>query len=154
MTPRASSSFSARITQDRVDQSEVREGLREVAQVTAGAGVDLLGITATKLQGSDNDAYIDNVSLSLLAASGQLPAPTIGKTLNVAAVNGKVFVRLPVVSRVSRRALQLLHASVSGHFRMRRRYAAATVRGTVWDMIDRCDGTLTRVPLRACRVPG
>lgn len=196
-------------------------------------------ITATKLQGSYNDAYIDNVSLSLLAASGQLPAPTIGRTLNVAAVKGKVFVRLPggkgfvpltqavqlpvgaqidarkgtialitatgkagktqtgtfggaifglaqsrnarlkglttlsllegafrgapsyasckahrandrpgsaaVVSRVSRRALQLLHASVSGHFRTRGRYAAATVRGTVWDMIDRCDGTVTRV---------
>ena len=194
-------------------------------------------ITATKVEGAYNDAYIDNVSLSL-GASPQVPAPTIGKTLNVAAVTGKPFVRLPagkgfvpltgaiqlpvgsqidarkgtiqlvtatgragmtqtgkfggglfalaqsrnarlkglttlsllegvrgapsyasckarraddrprsgaVASRVSNRVLQLLHSSVSGHFRTRGRYAAATVRGTVWDMIDRCDGTVTRV---------
>jgi hypothetical protein len=202
-------------------------------------------ITAIKVEGSYNDAYIDNVSLSLGAASGQppppsgqLPAPTIGKTLNVGSITGKVFVRLPggkgfvpltqpvqlpvgtkvdarkgtislitstgkagktqtgkfggalfvlaqsrnarlkglttlsliegvrgvpsyasckarraddrhgsraVTSRVSSRVLALLHSSVSGHFRTRGRYAAATVRGTVWDMIDRCDGTVTRV---------
>jgi hypothetical protein len=199
-------------------------------------------ITATKLEGSYNDAYIDNVSLSLLTGHapppGQLPAPTIGKTLNVAAVTGKVFVRAPagkgfvpltqasqlpvgsqidarkgtirlvtatgkagttqtgtfggalfrlaqsgnarlkglttlsllegvrgvpsyasckarrasagpgsgaVASRLSSRVLALLHSSVKGHFRTRGRYAAATVRGTVWDMVDRCDGTVTRV---------
>lgn len=195
-------------------------------------------ITATKVEGSYNDAYIDNVSLSLGKPLGQLPAPTIGKTLNVTAVTGKVFVRLPrgkgfvaltkplqlpvgsqidarkgtitlitatgnagktqtgkfggavfglaqpgnarlkglttlsllegvrgvpsyasckarrasdrpasgaVASRVSSRVLALLHSSVKGHFRTRGRYAAATVRGTVWDMVDRCDGTVTRV---------
>jgi hypothetical protein len=199
-------------------------------------------ITATKVEGSYNDAYIDNVSLSLVGGPGQpsghLPAPTIGKTLNVGSITGKVFVRLPggtgfvpltqpvqlpvgtkvdarkgtialitstgkagktqtgrfggalfvlaqsrnarlkglttlslieglrgvpsyatckarraddrpasdaATSRVSSRVLALLHSSVSGHFRTRGRYAAATVRGTVWDMIDRCDGTVTRV---------
>ena len=34
---------------------------------------------------------------------------------------------------------------VKGKFRTRGRFAAATVRGTIWSMQDRCDGTLTRV---------
>jgi hypothetical protein len=47
--------------------------------------------------------------------------------------------------RLSRRVLQALHASGRGRFRTRGRYSSATVRGTVWDTIDRCDGTLTVV---------
>jgi putative pyrroloquinoline-quinone binding quinoprotein len=43
----------------------------------------------------------------------------------------------------SRRTLQLLRASAHGKFRTRGRYSAATVRGTVWSIADRCDGTLT-----------
>jgi hypothetical protein len=42
--------------------------------------------------------------------------------------------------------LQTLHGTDhGGRFRTRGRYAAATVRGTVWTMSDRCDGTLTVV---------
>ena len=32
-----------------------------------------------------------------------------------------------------------------GKFRTKGRYAAATVRGTMWTVADRCDGTLTHV---------
>lgn len=39
--------------------------------------------------------------------------------------------------------LRLLRASAHGHFRTVGRYSAATVRGTEWQTIDRCDGTLT-----------
>jgi hypothetical protein len=47
---------------------------------------------------------------------------------------------------LSLRILQTLHASERGaRFRTRGRYGAATVRGTVWNMSDRCDGTLTVV---------
>jgi hypothetical protein len=49
-------------------------------------------------------------------------------------------------AKLSSRVLQTLHGSDHrGHFRTRGRYAAATVRGTVWTMSDRCDGTLTSV---------
>jgi hypothetical protein len=44
---------------------------------------------------------------------------------------------------VSSKTLQLLHASAHGKFRTTGRYSAATVRGTVWTVSDRCDGTLT-----------
>ena len=44
-----------------------------------------------------------------------------------------------------KRVLNLLKASVKGRFRTRGRYSSATVRGTVWQTTDRCDGTLTHV---------
>jgi hypothetical protein len=46
-------------------------------------------------------------------------------------------------SSVSSRVLRLLRASARGHFRTTGRYSAATVRGTEWQTVDRCDGTLT-----------
>jgi hypothetical protein len=48
-------------------------------------------------------------------------------------------------SIASTRTLQLLKASAHGKFRTSGRYSAATVRGTVWTVADRCDGTLTHV---------
>ncbi len=44
---------------------------------------------------------------------------------------------------VSSKTLQLLHASAHGKFTTTGRYSAATVRGTIWTIADRCDGTLT-----------
>ena len=43
------------------------------------------------------------------------------------------------------RVLRLLHASGTGRFQTTGRYAAATVRGTIWLTEDFCDGTLVRV---------
>jgi PKD repeat protein len=45
----------------------------------------------------------------------------------------------------SHRVLQTLRASDRRHFRSRGGYASATVRGTKWITIDRCDGTLVIV---------
>ena len=47
--------------------------------------------------------------------------------------------------RLSRRSVRRLRTSANGRFRSRGRYSAATVRGTVWTVTDRCDGTLTQV---------
>lgn len=46
---------------------------------------------------------------------------------------------------VGAHVLALLSSTVSGNFQTRGRYSAATVRGTAWDTIERCDGTLIRV---------
>jgi hypothetical protein len=46
---------------------------------------------------------------------------------------------------ISRRRLRRLRGRARGRFRTRGRYSAATVRGTAWGVIDRCDNTLTRV---------
>jgi hypothetical protein len=210
------------------------------AMVPRGTRVIRVVMTATKFAGAYNDAYLDNISLSLS------PPPAIGKTVDVTPVSGQVFVQLPAgtpggspgqgfvpltqagllpvgtkidaragtvelvsaadgggktqsgtfggalfgftqsakgkqkglttlsllegafpgapsyalckakpagarhgaaatAARVNRRVLQLLHATASGRFSTRGRYSAATVRGTIWDTTDRCDGTLTRV---------
>ncbi len=46
---------------------------------------------------------------------------------------------------LSRRVIRRMRGNASGRYRTRGRYSAATVRGTIWDTIDRCDGTLTKV---------
>jgi len=48
-------------------------------------------------------------------------------------------------SQLSRRAIRRLRARARGRYRTRGRHSAATVRGTVWTTVDRCDGTLTKV---------
>ena len=52
----------------------------------------------------------------------------------------------PVVAAATRkRVVRRLRTRARGRFRTRGRYSAATVRGTVYTVEDRCDGTLTRV---------
>jgi hypothetical protein len=46
---------------------------------------------------------------------------------------------------LSRRAIRRLRANTRGRFRTSGRNSSATVRGTRWETIDRCDGTLTKV---------
>ncbi len=46
---------------------------------------------------------------------------------------------------LSRRTIRRLRANARGRFRTGGRNSSATVRGTVWETIDRCDGTLTKV---------
>lgn len=41
--------------------------------------------------------------------------------------------------------LALLRANVKGSFQTRGRFSSGTVRGTSWDTVERCDGTLTTV---------
>ena len=46
---------------------------------------------------------------------------------------------------LSTKTLQLLKVSGHGKFRTTGRYSSATVRGTIYTVADRCDGTLTHV---------
>ena len=47
-----------------------------------------------------------------------------------------------VIAKLSKKTLQLLRGSGHGKFRTKGRYAAATIRGTIWTTADRCDGTV------------
>jgi hypothetical protein len=67
-----------------------------------------------------------------------------GSSFRGCASSGKS--RLAVASRRrSRRMIRRLRGNAHGRFRTRGRYSSATVRGTQWTTIDRCDGTLTKV---------
>jgi hypothetical protein len=46
---------------------------------------------------------------------------------------------------LSRRVIRRLRGNSRGRFRTTGRNSSATVRGTIWEVIDRCDGTLTKV---------
>jgi hypothetical protein len=43
------------------------------------------------------------------------------------------------------KVIRNLWGAGSGKFRTKGRYASAAIRGTTWDTIDRCDGTLIKV---------
>jgi hypothetical protein len=53
--------------------------------------------------------------------------------------------RSATAAGLSRRTIRRLRANARGRFRTGGRNSSATVRGTVWETIDRCDGTLTKV---------
>jgi choice-of-anchor C domain-containing protein len=46
---------------------------------------------------------------------------------------------------LSSRTIRKLKGDAKGRYRTRGRHSAATVRGTIWTVADRCDGTLTSV---------
>jgi hypothetical protein len=76
--------------EDRNDTTELlpRTGSAAVPPGTRSITVTM---TATKFAGAYNDAYLDNISLSL----STLAPPALGKTEDASPVSGKVFVRLP-----------------------------------------------------------
>jgi hypothetical protein len=51
-----------------------------------------------------------------------------------------------------RRTVRRLFGNAKGRFRTRGRHSAAVVRGTRWEVRDRCDGTLTIVRSGTVRV--
>jgi hypothetical protein len=194
--------------------------------VPPGTRSVLTRMTLTRFSGSSDDAYADNLSLTLGAA---VPPPSPGTAVNVAPVRGTVlvkvrggsFVPLDGVEQIppgslldtrhgtvsltsardtrgntqtgefsagvfqilqsrkrsakgltelrlkggsfgrcgksrraasgtagaalSRRTIRRLRSSARGRFRTSGRNSSATVRGTIWEMSDRCDGTLTKV---------
>jgi hypothetical protein len=50
-----------------------------------------------------------------------------------------------LAAKLSSKTLGRVNASGHGHFAVRGQYSAATVRGTVWRVANRCEGTLTHV---------
>ena len=50
-----------------------------------------------------------------------------------------------LAAKLSSKTLGRVNASGHGHFAVHGQYSAATVRGTVWSVANRCEGTLTHV---------
>ena len=90
-----------------------------------GAGIFKL-LQSRRQKGLTDLNIIDNRSASQVCA-------TVGK-------KGKAR-----AAKLSSKTLGRVNASGHGHFAVRGRYSAATVRGTVWSVANRCEGTLTHV---------
>jgi hypothetical protein len=74
-----------------------------------------------------------------------------GKKIVVLVLDGGDFSSCPKRKKSSahvlapKKPIRSLWGSGKGKFRTKGRYAAATVRGTIWLTVDRCDGTLIKV---------
>ncbi|MBV9049299.1 MAG: hypothetical protein JOY58_13575 [Solirubrobacterales bacterium] len=136
--------------------------LTEARQVPIGSQVDARGgslkiVTAAHQRGKTQTGTFSSglfkltqlrrgsekalVTLTLLEGAFR-GAPTYASCGAHGASDG---LRPVAYAAVSKRVLQTLRSRVSGRFRTRGRYSAGTVRGTVWNTSDRCDGTLTVV---------
>jgi hypothetical protein len=93
-----------------------------------GAGIFKL-LQNRKQKGLTDLNIIDNHSASQVCAS-------VGKGKG----KGKAY-----AAKLSSKTLGRVNASGHGHFAVRGQYSAATVRGTVWNVSNRCEGTLTHV---------
>jgi hypothetical protein len=79
--------------------------------------------------------------VDLLLAGGRRAAHSCGATRRPASAAATAGREPRARAAVSSTVLRLLHARAEGRFRTRGQYAAATVRGTQWTTMDRCDGT-------------
>ncbi|HWX45930.1 MAG TPA: hypothetical protein VNY52_11495 [Solirubrobacteraceae bacterium] len=120
---------------------ETTRGVARIATATAtpgqqqqgdfGAGIFKL-LQKRQQKGLTELDMIDNRSAHQVCA-------TVGK------VKGKGRGRALAAKHLSSKVLGRINASGHGHFTVRGQYSAATVRGTVWSVGDRCEGTLTQV---------
>jgi hypothetical protein len=108
---------------------------------------------------SEVDATRGEVNVTTAAnASGELQTGAFGggafKVDQVGGANPVTELAMtrgtPGVCRIGRartaaRRIRRLSGNARGRFRTRGRHSSATVRGTVWSVEDRCNGTLTRV---------
>jgi hypothetical protein len=100
--------------------------------------------TSTKLQSGEFLSGVFQVLQSRRASARGLTDLTL-KGSSFRSCRPTARAKRTAVSALSRRVVRRLRSNATGRFRTRGRYSAATVRGTRWDTIDRCDGTLTRV---------
>ncbi len=94
-----------------------------------GAGIFKL-LQNRKQKGLTDLDIINNHSASQVCA-------TVGKK---GKGKGKAY-----AAKLSSKTLGRVNASGHGRFSVRGQYSAATVRGTVWNVGNRCEGTLTHV---------
>ena len=113
---------------------DTTEGVVKVTTATTAKGATQFGdfgagiftILQNRAQRGLADLHIVNVSPRQTCAS-------VGKKATAAR------------RRLSSRVLGRLNGEAHGRFRTEGQYSAATVRGTIWSVSNRCDGTLTQV---------
>jgi hypothetical protein len=101
--------------------------------VFGGALFKATQTTAGPTKGLTTLALLENLFAGAPSFKG-CPAGKLGKAPDANAAKARPNV------------LQTLHARDNhGRFRTKGRYSAGTVRGTIWDTSDQCNGTLTKV---------
>lgn len=131
----------------------------QVFQLNSGDTVDVTDgvMTFTAADGSSGSFSSSRPTVrrsiaSASSATANLPAqftvtqPTSGGVTTLTLVGADFSsCNSPRSLAASKKPIRQLWGSGTGSFKTAGRYAAATVRGTVWLVQDRCDGTLTQV---------
>jgi hypothetical protein len=126
----------------QIPLGSILEASRGVARITTATTASPKG----KLQAGDFGAGL--FKLLQKRKERGLTELNIINNLNerqICASTGKGKKASTATSHLSSKVLGHLRANSHGHFTARGKYSAATVRGTVWGVENRCDGTLTRV---------
>ena len=124
-------------------QDKVVLPLRSIVDTSVGAVKVTSSATSRKVQ----SITLDSGAFDLTQTAGKLPVTQF-------ALQGGDFATCPTAARAGTaraaataktRVVRHLWANGKGKFRTKGRYASATIRGTKWELQDRCDGTLIRV---------
>ncbi|MGO9902372.1 MAG: hypothetical protein ACLP0J_22400 [Solirubrobacteraceae bacterium] len=124
-------------------QVDSRSGTLQLVAASSSHGKTQTGIFGGAIFGIAQDRTGLTKGLTVLSLlEGAFPgAPTYASCPKAAPDDATAR-----AARLSPKVLQALHATDNrGKFGTKGRYSSATVRGTVWTTIDRCDGTLTSV---------
>jgi hypothetical protein len=100
------------------------DGLFQILQARSG---EERGLTEMRLKGS-------SFRRCRSGRRGKRASATVGQAIALAARK-----------KLSKSTVRSLGGNAKGNFRTRGRHSVATVRGTIWTVADRCDGTLTKV---------
>jgi hypothetical protein len=122
--------------------------LTEPVQIPVGSTIDTTKgrvtlISAADRGGTEQDAWFYQGIFIVRQTGGSKPITVLklaGPKLSCP--RGK---RASVAQKKRKRKTRKLWGDGKGKFRTQGQFSSATVRGTKWVVIDRCDGTLTRV---------
>jgi hypothetical protein len=127
--------------------------LKEARQIPFGSELDTRRGTVAVVTASSTSATAEQTAqfqfgvFGLLQSRSQLGLVT-GQLIDARSRKGcriGKIARAHDAAKLSKTVLSRLRAQGQGKFRTSGSYSSATVRGTQWEMLDQCDGTLTRV---------
>ena len=131
-------------------QDKVVLPLRSIVDTAAGAVKVTSSASSRKVQ----SVALDSGAFDITQAAGKLPVTQFalqGGDFGVCGVAARAG-RASASARAKAKVVRSLWANGKGKFRTKGRYASATIRGTKWQLQDRCDGTLVTVARGAVTV--
>jgi Ca2+-binding RTX toxin-like protein len=130
-------------------QDKVVLPLESIVDTAVGA----VRVTSTPKARATETAALDHGTFDITQTPGRLAVTQFGLQGGDFSVCPTAAGRKARASAVTRtRTVRSLWAKGKGSFRTKGRYASATIRGTKWQTVDRCDGTLVRVAQGAVAV--
>jgi hypothetical protein len=128
-------------------QDKVVLPLKSIVDTVAGAVKVTSSATSKKVQ----SVSLDSGAFDITQATGKLPVTQFALQGGDFGVCGAAA-RSGRATAAATKTVRKLWANGKGKFRTKGRYASASIRGTKWQIQDRCDGTLVTVARGAVTV--